>query len=67
MNVQPRPNLKNYGEIIGFRNRADGDRWDVFVPGVARALPEGEPLLLRRVIGVLLVKGGNHKLAVAVP
>ena len=34
--------VKNYGEVIGFRNRADGDRWDVFVPGLPDELPFGE-------------------------
>lgn len=56
--------VRNYGEIIGFRNRADGDRWDVFVPGVREQLPVGEQLPLRRIYGVVLVKGGNHKLVV---
>ena len=58
--------VRNYGEIVGFRNRADGDRWDVFVPGLLTQLPVGEPLRLRRIYGVVLVKGGNHKLAVEV-
>lgn len=34
------PGVKNYGEVIGFRNRADGDRWDVFVPGLDYELDE---------------------------
>ena len=64
--IQRRPwlGVKNYGEVIGFRNRADGDRWDIFVPGLSQELPEGEPLKVRKVIGVVLIKGGNHKLAV---
>ena len=61
---RPWPGIQNYGEVIGFRNRADGDRWDVFVPGLDHELPVGEPLPLRKVIGVVLIKGGNHKLAV---
>ena len=66
--MEPRPwaGVKNYGEVIGFRNRADGDRWDVFVPGLPDELPFGEPLKLRGVLGVVLIKGGNHKLAVSV-
>ena len=61
---RPWPGVKNYGEVIGFRNRADGDRWDILIPGHRRELPEGEPLPLRRVLGVVLIKGGNHKLAI---
>lgn len=57
--------LKNYGEIVGFRNRADGDRWDVFVPGLPAQLPPGSRHRLTNVLGVILIKGGNHKLVVA--
>ena len=56
--------MLNYGEVIGFRNRADGDRWDVLVPGLDDALPVEEPFQLERVLGVVLIKGGNHKLCV---
>ena len=57
--------LKNYGEIVGFRNRADGDRWDVLVPGLEGQLPTGSRHRLSTVLGVILIKGGNHKLVVA--
>ena len=57
--------LKNYGEIVGFRNRADGDRWDVLVPGLPAQLPPGSRHRLSNVLGVILIKGGNHKLVVA--
>eukprot|EP00636_Phaeomonas_parva_P016279 CAMPEP_0118850096 /NCGR_PEP_ID=MMETSP1163-20130328/106_1 /TAXON_ID=124430 /ORGANISM="Phaeomonas parva, Strain CCMP2877" /LENGTH=162 /DNA_ID=CAMNT_0006782297 /DNA_START=27 /DNA_END=515 /DNA_ORIENTATION=+ len=58
--------MRNYGEIVGFRNRADGDRWDVFMPGVGAdvAIPPGHRARISRVLGVVMVKGGNHKLAV---
>ena len=56
--------LKNYGEIVGFRNRADGDRWDVLVPGLPAQLPPGSRHRLSNVLGVILIKGGNHKLVV---
>lgn len=56
--------LKNYGEIVGFRNRADGDRWDIFAPGLDVQLPADSRHRLTAVFGVLLIKGGNHKLAV---
>jgi len=66
--IESRPRwrgVRNYGEVVGFRNRADGDRWDVLVPGLPEALPEGVPLALERILGVVLIKGGNHKLVVA--
>jgi len=68
--IQARPtaqggNLKNYGEIVGFRNRADGDRWDVLVPGLEKQLPVDSRHRLSTVLGVILIKGVNHKLVVA--
>merc|ERR1712048_55770 len=59
------PEVRNYGEIVGFRNRADGDRWDVFVPGLEGEVPKGTMLRLNAVLGVVLIRGGNHKIAVA--
>ena len=64
MQSRPWPGVRNYGEVIGFRNRADGDRWDVFAPGLRSELPEDEPYRVTGVLGVVLIKGGNHKLAV---
>lgn len=58
--------LKNYGEVVGFRNRADGDRWDVLIAGLDQQLPEGSRHRLSAVLGVVLIKGGNHKLVVSV-
>lgn len=65
-----------YGEIIGYRNRGDGDRWDIFLPGLTTLDPDSptglpavgldDRLRILRVIGVVLVKGGNHKIAVEV-
>lgn len=57
--------LKNYGEIVGFRNRADGDRWDIVVPGLVDQLPTDSRHRLSAVLGVIMLKGGNHKLVVA--
>lgn len=64
MVVEKRPGLKNYGEIVGFKNRISGKRWDVFLPGVKDQMPDGEVMKVRRVLGVVMCKGGNHKLAV---
>jgi len=57
--------LRNYGEVVGFRNRADGDRWDILAPGLPAQLPAGSRHRLSNVLGVILIKGGNHKLVVA--
>ena len=59
---------KNYGEVRGgWYNRADGDPWDIFVPGYDHALPRRTPLQVADVLGVLMLENGNHKIAVRVP
>lgn len=64
-----------YGEVVGFRNRGDGDRWDIFIPGVPASLESetglkgvdfNQKLKIEKVLGLVLVKGGNHKIAVQV-
>jgi hypothetical protein len=57
-----------YGEIVGYRNRSDKDRWDIFVPGfeVTRFQTGGVQYRIKRVLGVVLIKGGNHKIAVVI-
>ena len=56
----------NYGEITGWYNSADGDCWDVFVPGMKRRLPLKTPMKVKEILGVLFLENGNHKLAVQV-
>lgn len=57
--------LNHYGEIPSTLNHADGDPWDVLVPGY-KNLPIGEKLKMKRILGVLLLGNGNHKLIVDV-
>lgn len=54
----------NYGEIPGMYNAADGDPWDVFTPGQTRRLQRGTPYKVKRILGVVKVENGNHKIAV---
>jgi len=64
--LEDRPEMSvPYGEIVGYRNRGDGDRWDIVVPGTSLEGAElGRVYAVRRILGVVLVKGGNHKLVV---
>ena len=55
---------KNYGEIIGLRNKSDGDRWDVFAPGYSQPLRTNIPYVIQDILGVFLLKNGNHKIAI---
>jgi hypothetical protein len=54
----------NYGEVVGWRNPADGDCWDVFAPGYERPLPMRRTYAVRSVLGVFRLDNGNHKIAV---
>jgi len=57
--------IKNYGEIPIFINRADGDPWDVIVPGYPK-LETDKPIKLKKLLGVYTLPNGNHKLIVDV-
>lgn len=54
----------NYGEIPNWYNRADGDPWDVFAPGIKTNLSYNTPFKISKVIGVFILEDGNHKIAV---
>lgn len=55
---------KNYGEVIGFRNKADGDRWDIIAAGYNKYLDRYKPYKIKDILGVFLLENGNHKLIV---
>ena len=57
---------KNYGEIVGLKNPADGDRWDVFIPGYNYKLELGKEIQIIKIIGFLYLNNGNHKIAIRV-
>jgi hypothetical protein len=53
--------VKNYGDCPGLWNKADGDPWDVVVPGYDKRLAFKTPFKVTEVIGALFMKNGNHK------
>jgi len=57
--------INNYGELPQFINGADGDPWDVIVPGYA-TLEYGKPYRFKKLMGVYALPNGNHKLIVDV-
>lgn len=64
---RPRPFMfgaSNYGEICEGRNRADGDRWDVFTPGCTARMRTGVRYRCRDVLGYVRMSNGNHKIAI---
>jgi inorganic pyrophosphatase len=57
--------INNYGELPQFINRADGDPWDVIVPGYPM-LEYDKPYKFKKLMGVYALPNGNHKLIVDV-
>lgn len=57
---------RNYGDIPSLLNAADGDPWDVFVPGYTHRLPTNVLYRIKSVIGVFQLNDGNHKIAIRV-
>ena len=55
----------NYGEIINTLNSADGDPWDIIVPGYP-PLERDIPIKIKNLEGVILMPNGNHKIIVDV-
>ena len=55
----------NYGEITGSLNKADGDPWDVIVPGYHH-LDINIKYKLKSIDGIILLNNGNHKLIIDV-
>ena len=53
--------VNNYGEIPGFINEADGDPWDIIVPGYPE-LPTDMPFKSKKFLGIFMLPDGNHKL-----
>lgn len=60
-----KPFINNYGEIPGYINAADGDPWDIIVPGYPE-LDFGVPVKLKKLLGVYTIPNGNHKLIIDV-
>ena len=53
----------NYGEIIGYINPADGDRWDIIAPGY-EILKRNSPFIIKKIEGIILMPNLNHKIIV---
>ena len=56
--------VENYGEVLGHRNSADGDLWDVFAPGYEKLERSPVNFGVESIIGMLKLSDGNHKIAV---
>lgn len=51
---------KNYGDIPGYINAADGDPWDVMIPGYSK-LPINKKFKIKKLEAILFLPNGNHK------
>eukprot|EP00465_Bigelowiella_longifila_P005805 CAMPEP_0185263480 /NCGR_PEP_ID=MMETSP1359-20130426/15229_1 /TAXON_ID=552665 /ORGANISM="Bigelowiella longifila, Strain CCMP242" /LENGTH=193 /DNA_ID=CAMNT_0027851049 /DNA_START=1 /DNA_END=579 /DNA_ORIENTATION=+ len=75
--LEPREYGVAYGEIIGKCNKADGNRWDVYLPGSGECGSPGNILqyskddndhlyTVDKVLGVYYLSNGNNKIAISV-
>lgn len=55
--------INNYGEIPLYINEADGDPWDVIIPGYPK-LQYQQPYEFKELLGVYLLPNQNHKLII---
>ena len=53
----------NYGEILDTQNSADGDAWDIIVPGYEK-LEINKKFKIKKLEGLIEMPNGNHKLIV---
>ena len=54
--------------IVGLKNRADNEEWDVMVLGYQRPnFSYGDQFQTNIVLGIVFVSDGNHKLLMKVP
>ena len=65
--VEDRGNWKDYGifnhaEVLKYINEADGDLWDIVIPGYKRRLKPGNKYVTKKIIGILFLSSGNHKI-----
>ena len=54
-------------DCLGFfsgYNKSDGDPWDVFAPGYSYTLSTSNSYRIKKILGILLLENGNHKIAV---
>mgnify|MGYP001370731223 CR=1 FL=1 len=58
--------ISNYGDIPEWINKADGDPWDIFAPGISSKLPINKKFVIKKILGILLLENGNHKIAIKV-
>ena len=54
-------------EIPAYINPADGDPWDVMVFGYNEKFQCGHSFETNNIVGVIFIRGGNHKLIFKLP
>jgi hypothetical protein len=60
-NRQQTYGIINHYEIEGYTNPADGDFWDVVIPGYSHKIRTNE-FYTNNIIGVFILESGNHKI-----
>ena len=65
-NSQQTYGIVNHYEIEGYKNPADGDFWDVVIPGYSKKIRK-QSFYTNDIIGILILKDGNHKIFMRIP
>ena len=56
----------NHAELVNIINPADGDPWDLVIPGYGYSLCLHKTFEIQKIKKVLFVEGGNHKIFIRV-
>lgn len=58
--------IDNHAEFINYMNPHDKCLWDAIIPGYNHIMKGDKKYITKKIIGMLLLSDGNHKIAVRV-
>lgn len=58
--------IDNHAEFIQYMNPHDNCLWDALIPGYNKILSPNKQYIVKDIIGIYLLKNGNHKIIVKV-
>ena len=56
--------IDNHAEFVNYHNPHDNCLWDAVIPGYKEHLPFNKKYISKKIIGVLWLSNGNHKIFV---
>jgi len=58
--------IENHAEFLGMMNPYDKCLWDAIIPGYKNILPKNKVFKTTKILGMLWLEDGNHKVAVRI-